>query len=803
MRNFKIFLFTVSLLLNISFVASSTTQPNDIRMKLNFNKDWKFSLTDSVKYIKTTYKDAQWNKVNLPHDWSTEGVISEKNSGRNAWLPGGTAWYRKTFTLPKEYVGKHIEIQFDGIYKDSKIWVNGYPVGVQHDGYTSFYYDITELVKPGETNYVAVRVDNSIQPNCRWYSGSGIYRNVWLTVVDPTHIATWGTYITTPEVNKSEATVSIRTEIENLDKARALTLETKIFDSKGIEIASTTSNCNLGNYQTNEFEQAIKVPNPQLWSPQTPIMYVAKSKLIANGKVIDTYQSRFGIRTLKFDAEKGFFINGVNMKMKGVCIHNDAGIFGSAVPDEVWYRRLKTLRDMGCNAIRTSHNPPSPEFMDYCDELGFLVMTEFVDKWNNATSGTEFYNWPMADPFFSEEWKKNFGETIRRDRNHPSVVIWSVGNENNSPGSDEENLGMKTYGAFVRSQDPTRPVISGMERGKDMPVAQKVNDIIETCEFMDLIALNYGEQWCKLIADKKPGKPFVSTESYMYFNSELEKRFASIERSPWLDVLENESNMGLFLWVGIDYLGEAKKMPKIGSDCGLLDLAGFRKCNSYLYEAFWSEKPVLHLEVYEGDADDFSTSGRWGWPPMIESWNQPKGKALDVVTYTNCETVDLYLNNKLIGTQKLADIPNWIMKWRKINYLPGTLRAVGKIGGKVVCQTELKTSGKPASVLFHTDSKVVSPNAVVQIELTLVDKKGIPVPNDDRQLQFKLEGGGEIIGLATGDISCHDSFKQFETKKTYNGKMLCIIRVGENTGKMKLNITANDLKTSNIDLEIK
>ncbi|MGA9637047.1 glycoside hydrolase family 2 TIM barrel-domain containing protein [Flavobacterium sp.] len=776
--------------------------------KVNFNANWKFSLTDSIKYAAGKFKDKDWQKLNLPHDWSAEADFSKNNSGRNAWLPGGIGWYRKNFSLPESDKGKHIEIQFDGVYKNSKIWVNGFPVGAQHDGYTSFYFDITELLRFGQNNTIAVRVDNSIQPNCRWYSGSGIYRNVWLNVSNPTHILNWGTYVTTPTVSKSEATVVIETTIVNLAKAQKTILETIVFDDNNKEVGRVSTDYMIGNFRNGEVDQMVTITNPKVWSPKTPKIYVAKSFLKINGSVVNEYETRFGIRDLRFDAEKGFFINGENIKLKGVCLHQDGGVFGAAVPIEVWKRRLMNLRNIGCNAIRTAHNPPSSEFLDICDELGFLVMEEFVDKWDDGEiedkkSNNPFFDIPYTDPSFAEEWKKNFGETIRRDRNHPSVVIWSVGNENHPPGSEDENQGMKTYGAFVRTLDPTRPVISGMERGKDLPVNQKIDDIMQTCTYMDLIALNYGEQWCKLIADRKPGKPFVSTESYTYFNSELEKRFATLERSPWLDVIDNSNNMGLFLWVGIDYLGEAKKMPKIGSDSGLFDLAGFRKESSFLYEAFWSEKPMVHIAVYEGDADDFSTSGRWGWPPMNESWNLIKEKQVDVVTYTNCESVDLYLNGKKIGNQKLSDFPNWIMKWRKVNYAEGTLRAVGLINGKAVCEYEIKTTGKIARIILESDQKAVSVYGIVQVEISIVDAKGNLITNDDEELEFELEGNGEILALANGDITCQDAFRLKEKKSTYKGKALCVIRAKENKGKMNLKVRSKGISTSSVTVLVK
>lgn len=799
----KIKQILILLIFSTYFSAYSSNQ-TESRKIINFNADWKFFLDDKKEFCSEAYDDRNWRSIDLPHDWSVEAEFSKENSGRNAWLPGGIAWYRKTFDLPKEYAGKNIEIQFDGIYKNASIWVNNHPVGQQYDGYTSFYYEISELLKAGESNTIAVRVDNSIQPNCRWYSGSGIYRNTWLTITNKTHVATWGTFISTPLIEEKKAQVEIVTTIENLDVKKNLNLETIIYDPKGNKVISSSSKFETGHYRSTEIKQQLVIPNPQLWELEDTKLYTAVSVITSDKGIEDEYKTTFGLREILFDADKGFFLNGKNLKMKGVCLHHEAGSLGAAVPKAVWRRRLEKLKSIGCNAIRTAHNPSTVEFLDLCDELGFLVMDEFVDKWENpykkpSAKKNPFFDVPFADPHFSTEWKKNFGATIRRDRNHPSVIIWSVGNENHSPGTAEENHGMKQYGAFVRNMDPTRPVISGMERGLDKPVAEKVEDIIESCEYMDLIALNYGEQWCKLIADRKPGKAYVSTESYVYFNSELEKRFANIERSPWLDVLDNDSNMGLFLWVGIDYLGESKTWPQLGTDCGLFDAAGFRKNSSYLYEAFWSEKPMVHLEVYEREADDFSKTGRWWWPQTNEKWNFPKDSLLDIVTYTNCETVDLYLNNKKLGSQKLDDFPNWIMKWRKISHESGTLRAVGKINGKIVCQSEIHTTGKPQHIVINSDVKKPSANELVHIEISLTDKKGNLVTIDDKKLQFKLEGDGEIIALDNGDICNSDAFSNKKSRLTYKGRCLCIVKVGKNhTQELKLSITSENLKPSSI-----
>ena len=789
----------------LALVMNMQAQELEVRKVQNFNSDWKFELSNNISFKNGDFDDRQWRKLSLPHDWSIEGAYNQNNSGRNAWLPGGIGWYRKHFNLKVEDVNRHIEIQFDGVYRHSQIWVNGQHVGAQYDGYTSFYFDITPFVFFDKPNTIAVKVDNSVQPNCRWYSGSGIYRNTWLRITDQTHIENWGTSITTPNVTKEKAIVQIETTIENFQKRNETVLETIIYDSKGNRVAKEETVVNLNLRKKHKISQKFSVENPSLWSPKSPYLYRVVYRIKENDKVLDDYTDTFGIRTIDFDATKGFFLNGESMKLKGVCLHHEAGDFGAAVPIEIWESRLTVLKDIGCNAIRTAHNVTAPEFMDLCDAMGFMVMDEFVDKWydnvpyaNALKSRSNFFNPSgFGDPNFYLEWKKNYENSVKRDRNHPSVIIWSVGNENHSPGDPRQKAGLRTYASFVRSIDPTRPVISGMERGRDGVPKEKVAAIIDTCEEMDLIALNYGEQWCKAIGKANPGKPYVSTESYVYFNSTPEKRFANLERATWLDVLENEHNMGLFLWVGVDYLGEAKMYPALGTNCGLIDKAGFRKEVSYLYEAFWSEKPMVRIAVYEEDADDFSKSGRWWFPAINEHWNHKKGKSYDVVTYTNCDSVDLYLNGRKIGNKKLADFENWIVKWRDIDFEAGKLKAVGIKKGEEVCEFELKTAGKFRRLSLKSIKKTIHKNEVVEVIVTMEDSKGVKVPVSE-EIEFTIEGGAKIRAASNGDMTDLKSASNKTYCKTINGKCKVFFKTGTTLGKIKLMaMTKNGVKASN------
>ena len=775
----------------------------------NFNKDWRFNLNDTVSFKNVDFDDSKWRKLELPHDWSIEGVFDKNNSGRNAWLPGGVGWYRKKFELPVSAKGSYVQIQFDGVYRHAQVYVNGEHVGAQYDGYTSFYFDISHCVFFDRPNVIAVKVDNSVQPNCRWYSGSGIYRNTWLTITNPTHIENWGTYITTPKVNKEKALVRIETTLENFENREEVNIISLVFDENGNKVAESSSILNASLRKDYVVRQEVEIINPKLWDTKTPHLYSVISKVLVDDNLLDDYQSSFGIRSIKFDAKKGFFLNGINQKLKGVCLHHDAGDLGAAVPIEIWRSRLTSLKEIGCNAIRTAHNATAPEFMDLCDELGFLVMDEFVDKWYDnqpyasaKASKSNFFNPSgFGDPNFYLEWEKNYSETIKRDRNHPSVIMWSVGNENHSPGDVRQKLGLKKYTSLVRTLDPTRPVISGMERGKDGVPSEKVNAIIETCKEMDLIALNYGEQWCKAIGEKEPGKPYVSTESYVYFNSAAEKRFSNIEKAPWLDVLENDHNMGLFLWVGIDYLGEAKKFPAMGTNCGLLDKAGFRKEISYLYEAFWSEKPMVRIAIYEDDADDFSKSGRWWFPKIMETWSLDRDSTNDIVTYTNCDSVDLYVNSKKIGSKNRKDFENWIVKWRKIPFEPGKIKAIGIIDGKEVCEFEVSTAKKLKKISLLPSKKKLLPNEVIEVDVQLEDTNGILV-REEINLTAKIDGDASILAFSNGDMSDTRSAASKTFCTTKEGRCKLILKAGKVAGKVRINVLSDNVLKTSLRLKI-
>lgn len=760
------------------------------------NNDWTFHLGDISNAEQPEFDDSNWRHIKIPHDWSIEQAFSRENSNRNAWLPGGIAWYRKVFELSADEASKHVELQFDGIYRHAQVWVNGQHVGVQYDGYTSFYFDISSFIRSGQ-NTIAVRVDNSVQPNCRWYTGSGIYRNVWLRTTEKLHVENWGTAITTPAITKSEARVKINTTITNrLSPAASFELETILFDANGKQVGNARTSQIFSLKQVNmEVQQEISVYNPQLWSVEAPAMYSAVSIVKYKDQIVDEYKSTFGIREIRFDPKKGFFLNNKNLKLKGVCLHHEAAALGAAVPDEVWERRLSKLKLTGCNAIRTAHNPMSPEFMHLCDRLGFLVMDEFVDKWDDRT---------FSDPHFHQEWKKNFIGTMRRDRNHPSVIIWSVGNENHPPGSVRQTESLKMYCSLVRSIDATRPVVSGMQRGQDIDPDAKVDGILESTQHMDIIAMNYGEQWVKRIGHRNPGKCFVSTESNSYYGSTETERWSLTERSPWFDVLENDFNIGQFLWVGIEYMGE---IPENGKDSwpemlcwpsAFLNTAGFRTPLSYQFQALWKSEPMVWIGVYEKDK---YFNKKWGSPAINSTWNLSRGESYDLVTYSNCEYVELYVNDRRIGKQKLSDFSNWVMNWYDIAFETGEIKAIGMKDGKAVCEHVIKTAGNPVTVALTADNKELRNGEVAHIEVQLLDSKGNMVNHKEKELFFEVKGG-EVLALDNGALDALTDMQERKTRSTNLGKCVAIVRAEAGFPELTLEVNGNGLSKAKIALPI-
>jgi beta-galactosidase len=789
-----------------------------MRQRLLMDKNWKFIQSDIKDAEKLNFNDTKWRTLNLPHDWSIEGEFKqdEITGGPGGYLPTGIGWYRKHFNISSIVEGQQFRIEFDGVYMNSDVWINGHHLGRHPYGYTSFYYDLTTFIKRGE-NIIAVRVDNSIQPNSRWYSGSGIYRHVWMNITGPVHVAQWGTYITTPEVNSSSATVSVRTSIENHNQVRKnVVLRSVIKDISGRETAAVETTVLIPEDGKTDVEQTIKVVAPSLWSIESPSLYTLHSIILEGSKEGDTYTTTFGIRKIEFDSDKGFLLNGEHIKMNGVCLHHDAGCLGAAVPEQAWARRLLLLKEMGCNAIRTSHNPPAPEFLDLCDKMGFLVMDEIFDEWVEKKGQVGF----SYHLYFEEWWKPDLLSMIHRDRNHPSVVIWSAGNEVPDQVVENGSEIMRKLAETFHKEDPSRPVTQANDRiaAGDGPAK------LPFLELQDIVGYNYVDRWNErrelyysIDRHDHPGWKMIGTENVSVGGIRGQYSISSGQPSArpgrtrdyrtgmiqaeqlWKFTAVNDYVIGDFMWTGIDYLGEAG-WPNKNSSSGVIDLCGFPKDGYYFYQSQWTTKPMVHLFPH------------WNWAGN-------EGRIIPVIAYSNCDTVELFLNGKSYGAKSYVfpqqgHSTSWNryaspyispttsdlhLSW-DVPYEPGTLKVVGRKGGKIVTE-EVSTTTVPAGIRLSADRKEFNADGwdIVNIRVEIIDENGLVVPDANNLVEFKVEGEGSLIGTDNGNPQDKTSMKS-KQRTAFNGLALAVIQSTEKSGSVRLTASASGLKVAVIQV---
>lgn len=758
---------------------------SEARERQRFDASWRFLQGDVEGAEKPGFNDTAWQTVDLPHDWSIEGPFVEKGGGGGSggFLPIGIGWYRKQFELPAKYKGKKVFVQFDGIYKDSDVWINGQHLGKRYYGYVSFEYDLTPHLKWDGPNVLAVRVDNE-KANCRWYSGSGIYRHVWLTIADPLHVGHWGTYVTTPNASAEEATVRIRTLVKNeYAEARPCTLRTTVLDPESKVVATAEASQTIPAGGAHEFSQDLTVPRPARWSVESPHLYTAVTAVMTGDKTVDTYSTPFGIRDVIWDPDRGLLINGQSVKLKGVCIHHDLGALGAAFHEKAMERRLKVLKGIGCNAIRTAHNPPAPQLLDLCDRMGFLVIDEAFDKWGAGRA-----RW---------EWEKDLASMLRRDRNHPSVLLWSVGNEVGQQQSDDGLKTLKMLTEFVHKEEPTRKVTCAA-----YPVYSPA--FANAC---DIASLNYQEQWYEKYRKENPKIIILSSETYIYYRGKDDNKKAYHPFNPWLDVVKNDYAVGTFYWTGIDYLGEARAgWPLVGWNCSLIDTCGFPRTISNFQRSVWTGEPMVHIAVLSDRLDvPRPVKSHWDWPKMVSHWTLPKleGQDVKMVTFTNCDSVELFVAGKSLGTKKLADFEDKMISWT-VPYHAGTVKAVGLRGGKVVCSHELKTAGKPVGMQLSPDSAVLKADGrdLCHVEVTIVDGDGALVPDAMHPIQFDIQGPGKIIGVDNGALTGTESYKG-TSRKAFYGRCLVMIQSTGKPGQIQLTATSAGLSAGQVTIEAK
>ena len=793
----------------ILFVAlAAVTFRAEAREKINFDKGWRFILADSAQMSLAMYDDSAWRMLNVPHDWAIEGDFSASAPSGNSGgaLPGGVGWYRKSFEVAAADKGKLFYIDFDGVYMNAKVWINGQLLGQRPYGYSSFRFDLTPHLKFGARNVVAVRVDNSDQPNSRWYSGCGIYRHVWLVKTEKIHVAHWGTHVVA-EGNKVSVSVSID---NNTTSQQTVVVRNKIISPAGVQVASASKKLSLNpSAKSTSSLSQLKVSRPQIWSCETPYIYKVVTTIEQNGKVVDTYETPTGFRTFKFDAEKGFSLNGKSMKINGVCQHHALGCLGAAVNEDALYRQLRILKEMGTNAVRCSHNPPAPELLAMCDTMGLIVMDESFDMWRRRKTKNDYAR------FFDQWAERDLTDLVLRDRNHPSILMWSIGNEvlEQWSSADADTLSAEQANLILNAGHDASTLSHGTEMSVNSLLCKNLCEIIRRLDntrpitagcnepdpknhlfksgALDIIGFNYHHQWVKDVPKNFPGKPFIFSESvsalqtrgfYMMPSDSVYKApiewwlpyqdpsfqcsaydnmhasWSSTHEETWDVVKHNDFVGGQFIWTGFDYIGEPTPygFPARSSYFGIVDLAGFPKDSYYMYQSEWTDKQVLHL---------------------FPHWNWLDGQHIDLwCYYNNADEVELFINGRSQGVKAKKDDHEYHLMWR-VKFEPGEVKAVARKNGKVVAEKTIRTSGAPAQLRMTSDRIRFgnNPNGdnLAFITVEVIDKDGNLCPRADDQVFFEVEGG-RIVGVDNGNPISMERFKDTK-RKAFNGKCLVVV----------------------------
>ncbi|PYS89173.1 MAG: glycoside hydrolase family 2 [Acidobacteria bacterium] len=776
----------------VGLLASSALA--QVRSTISFDNDWLFLKGDVMGAETVNFNDSSWRRLDVPHDWSIEGPFDAKNptGGAGGFLPAGVGWYRKHFNVAGNQKDKRIFIEFDGVMANSDVWINGVHLGKRPYGYVSFAYEMTGHLNLGQDNVIAVRADNSGQPASRWYTGAGIYRHVHLVTTGQTRFANWGVFVTTPRIDAKQATIHISGEVLNQSAAgRTAGMQVDLIGPDGKSVASgQTSVGNIAPDQMMTFDLDLTVKDPQLWDIGKGVLYKAVARVKNGSKTLDEQTIPFGIREFHFDPATGFWMNGRNFKLKGMCLHHDGSAFGAAVPLAVWERRLTELRKLGVNAIRNSHNPER-DFLDLADRMGFIVMDELFDQWTLAKNPYDYH-------LYFDEWSKiDVRDTVRRDRNHPSVIIYSAGNEIRDNHADQEKAKQTLRGLVdtFHENDPTRPVTQALFR----PNIEGANDYNNgLADILDVVGQNYREKEILAAYKQKPTRKIIGTENDRQ----------SLEQ--WLAMRDHPEYSGQFVWAGVDYLGEARAWPNYAFSYGMLDRTAHRRPLGWQRQSWWSDKPMVYAA--RRTAPNTAAPTDPGYDPneqvrtrvVFDDWTpkdlSPHQENIEV--YSNCEEVELFLNGKSLGSKSKDpnDRPrNWMVKFES-----GTIRALGKNGGKVVAEYELKTAGKPAKILLSTDKSSLTDdwNDVVFVTAIVVDANGIPVPDADPIISFEAKGAGFIFAVDSSDNTDHDPF-QATKRRAFQGRCLAYVKTDKTSGTITLTASADGLESNKITIGVR
>lgn len=800
-------LCVLMLILTALFSSFGATR---IPSKQGFDFNWKFALGDFPKASELDFDDATWRSLNVPHDFSIEHPFASTNATNSGggFAYSGIGWYRKNFTLDKSTVNKKVFILFEGIYRNSEVWINGHYLGIRPYGYSSFYYDLTPHLKPaGENNVIAVKANTSEQPNSRWYTGAGIYRHVWLLTSDNLHFDEWGVYAQTQTATKANAQLRVDVELVNeFNTDKNCKISTVLVDAKGNKVSDTSSDCIVKAGDSLLITQQLLINRPTLWSINNPYLYQLQVEIKAEGKVMDTYSTPFGIRTYKFDPNKGFLLNGEHVKLKGTNNHHDGGPLGAACMNYTFERQLTILKGMGCNALRMSHNPPAPELLNAADRLGFVVIDEIFDEWEKGKTKFGY------SPHFYEWYERDVKNWIKRDRNHPSVVAWSIGNEVREQWDSIKGPAIaKLIIAAAKKYDVSRPFTIGAD-GIPGINSSGMGDLLE------LVGYNYQESMYKKDHERYPNRSIFGSETLMYpYHTGSCWQMRSYEE--WLSTLKEDYIAGEFLWTGFDYLGEGgigevinvcgKKLvwpwwPSKGASCGLIDLCGFEKPSYYFRKAIWTNEPVVYIAVEtDSTAKDWSTCSFWNWPKVLSHWNHDTaGDTLAVHVYTNLPDVELKLNNKSLGSQHWNLEKQAFLIWN-VPYSEGTLEAIGTLPNGEKKVYKVQTAGKPAKIRLVADKQKMKANQqdLSYIKAFVLDENDVLVPFAENTIEFEVTGAGTLNATGNGNDKDHSCYKEKQTK-AYFGKCLAIVQSGSEKGSIRVTAKSNGLIDANIVLKV-
>jgi beta-galactosidase len=822
-----------------AFITFAHTASAGAPRKLDlFDLAWRFHLGDAPGAETTAFDDSAWRALDLPHDWSIEGPNDEKaaSGSSGGYVQTGIGWYRKSFSLPEAERGRRVAVQFDGVYQHSTVWINGHEAGSRPYGYSSFIYDISGFLNYGQTpNVIAVRVDNSQQPNSRWYSGSGIYRHTWLLTTDPLEIAPWGVLVTTPEISPGAATVKVTAHVHNgRATAQQYVVRESLLNGEGgaLAVQEAVRGPEQASVSTEpgadkDVTSTLVVSSPRLWSPGSPALYRVRTQILVGDEVVDSTDTEFGVRRVEFDVDRGLLINGEHVKMQGVCLHHDGGAVGAAVPESVLERRLLLLREMGCNAIRCSHNPEAPEFYDLCDRLGLLVMDEAFDEWTIRKPQLKF----GYSDLFGDWYERDVVDFIHRDRNHPCVVLWSAGNE---IGEQRAPNGPEILGKLVsvfHREDPTRPVTAAMDNifNQDGPAPEAFTSLL------DIVGYNYADRWgprreTQYGDDRErfKNRRFLGTEESGVAVTRGDYEFGSLldgndsddhlvlghgpvgplyvaatirAAALWRFAATHDYVIGEFLWTGIDYLGESN-WPRKLTAFGALDTCGFKKDSFYFYQSLWTTAPMLHLLPH------------WNWPGKV-------GSVVPVVAYSNCAAIELFLNGRSLGVKSrefpsegvtgswnsyaepktIATTADMQLVW-DVPYEPGELKAVGyDKRGVVVANAEVRTSQQAANLELTVDRPSLSSGLrdVASVTVRALDANGVFVPLADNQVTFEVTGPAKLIGVDNGDPENHGSY-QGHSRALFKGMALALLQSTPESGTIRISAHSEGLKDAQVDI---